>query len=141
MASINTYLNFNGTTEVAFNFYRSVFGGAFSNLTRFKEMPGAEQMAPADQEKIMHVSLPIGQGSVLMATDALESMGHTVTNGNSYTIAITPDSMEEANSLFNGLAAGGEVRAPFEKAVWGAYFGMLVDQFGIQWMVNYTEPA
>ena len=106
-------------------------------VTRFKDTPQGPSMSAADQEKIMHMSLPIGKSSVLMGTDTLESMGHTLTEGNNFHIAVSPESKEEADKIFNGLAAGGKVIVPMEQAQWGAYFGMLKDKFGIQWMVNY----
>lgn len=137
MATINTYLNFMGNTEEAFNFYKSVFGGEFLALQRFKDTPEAGNLPPEDQDKIMHVALPIGAGNVLMATDTLESMGHTLTVGNNVSISISTDSEAEADQLFNGLAEGGQVTMPLEKAFWNAYFGMVTDKFGIQWMVNY----
>ncbi|WP_247234136.1 VOC family protein [Telluribacter sp. SYSU D00476] len=137
MATVNTYLNFTGNTEEAFNFYKSVFGGEFLALQRFKDTPEAGKLPPEDQDKIMHVALPIGAGNVLMATDALESMGHTLTVGNNFSISINTDSEAEADQLFNGLAEGGQVTVPLEKAFWNAYFGMVTDKFGIQWMVNY----
>ena len=137
MATINPYLNFNGNTEEAFNFYRSVFGGEFITLQRFKDTPEADRLPASDQEKIMHISLPIGKGNVLMATDTLESMGHALTVGNNFSIAVNAESEEEADKLFSGLSAGGQVTLPLQKAFWGAYFGMLADKFGIQWMVNY----
>jgi len=137
MATINPYLNFKGNTEEAFNFYKSVFGGEFITLMRWKDAPEADKMPAGDQEKIMHVSLPIGKGNVLMATDACESMGQTLTVGNNFYISISPESEEEATRLFNGLSAGGKVTMPLHKAFWGAYFGMFTDKFGTQWMVNY----
>lgn len=137
MATINTYLNFMGNTEEAFNFYKSVFGGEFLALQRFKDTPEAGNLPPEDQDKIMHVALPIGAGNVLMATDTLESMGHTLTVGNNISISINADSEAEADQLFNGLAEGGQVTMPLEKAFWNAYFGMVTDKFGIHWMVNY----
>jgi PhnB protein len=137
MATINPYLNFNGNTEEAFNFYRSVFGGEFTTLQRFKDTPEADRVPASDKEKIMHVSLPIGKGNVLMATDALESMGHALTVGNNFSIAVNAESEEEADKLFSELSAGGQVTMPLQKAFRGAYFGMLADKFGIQWMVNY----
>ncbi len=142
MTAVNPYLNFNGNTEDAFNFYRSVFGGEFQALQRFKETPHGDGMSDSDKEKIMHVSLPIGPHTNLMGTDSLESMGQQLTAGNNFSLAISPESIEEARKLFDGLAAGGKVEMPFEKAFWGAWFGMLVDKFGIQWMINYDEkPA
>lgn len=139
MAAINIYLNFKGTTEEAFNFYKSVFGGEFSALQRFKDTPEAGKLPAHEQDKIMHVSLPIGQGILLMATDALESMGQTLTIGNNFHISITAESEEEANMLFDKLSADGNVYMPLEKAFWGEYFGMLTDKFGVQWMVSYAD--
>jgi PhnB protein len=136
MATINPYLNFAGNTEEAFTFYKSVFGGEFMTLQRFKDVPGID-VAGEDREKIMHVSLPIGNGNVLMATDALESMGQTLNAGNNFSISINAASKEEATSLFTALSEGGKVVMPLEDAFWGAYFGMFTDKFGIQWMVNF----
>ncbi len=137
MVTINPYLNFSGNTEEVFNFYKSVFGGEFITLMRWKDAPEADKVPAGDQEKIMHVSLPIGKGNVLMATDACESMGHTLTVGNNFYISISTESEEEANRLFNGLSSGGRVTMSLHKAFWGAYFGMFIDKFGIQWMVSY----
>jgi PhnB protein len=137
MITVNPYLNFNGNTEDAFNFYKSVFGGEFIGLQRFKETPYAEQMPEKDRNKIMHVALPLGQGNILMGTDILESMGQTLSVGNNISLTINPESEAEAEKYFNSLAAGGTINMPLEKAFWGAYFGMLTDKFGIQWMVNY----
>jgi PhnB protein len=136
MATINPYLNFSGNCEEAFNFYKSVFGGEFLTKMRFKEVPAEYQMAENEGEKIMHVALPIGQGTILMGSDRPSAMGPT-TNGNNYSISINTTSEQEAAKLFQGLSAGGQVTMPLEKAFWGAYFGMLTDKFGIQWMVNY----
>lgn len=140
MATVNPYLNFNGNTEEAFNFYKSIFGGGFLTLQRFKDLPdipGKEKMSESDKEKIMHISLPIGQRNVLMATDVLESLGRPKAEGNNFYISINAESKEEAAKLFNGLSAGGNIEMPLGDAFWGAYFGMLTDKFGIQWMVNY----
>ena len=140
MATLNPYLNFKGNTEEAFNFYKSVFGGEFIVLQRFKDTPEADRVPPADKEKIMHVSLPIGKGNILMATDAIESMGHKLTVGNNFSLSISADSEKEADKLFNGLSAGGNVEVPMSKMFWGAYFGMFTDKFGIKWMINYDYP-
>ena len=139
MLTVNPYLNFPGNTEEAFNFYKSVFGGEFRVLQRFKDTPHGDSMSPEDKERIMHIALPIGQGTILMATDALESNGQKVTAGDNFSLAISPGSKEEADKLFAGLSAGGKVIMPLEKMFWGAYFGLLTDPFGIQWMVNYEE--
>lgn len=137
MATINPYLNFKGNTEAAFNFYKSVFGGEFMVLQRFKDTPEADKIPANEREKIMHVSLPIGKGNVLMGTDALESMGQQLTVGNNFYISINAESKDEAEKLFNGLSAGGKIEMPLQDVFWGAYFGMFTDKFGIQWMVNY----
>lgn len=137
MATINPYLNFKGNTEEAFNFYKSVFGGEFQALQRFKDTPEGANLSAADQEKIMHIALPIGN-NMLMATDALESMGQKLTFGDNLSISISTDSEAEADRLFSGLAAGGQVSMPLEKMFWGDYFGMLTDRFGVQWMVSYA---
>ena len=136
MATINPYLNFSGNCEEAFNFYKSVFGGEFLMIMRFKDIPAEYQMAESEGQKIMHVSLPIGQDTILMGSDRPAAMGPT-TSGNNFYISINPASEEEATRLFKGLSAGGQVTMPLEKAFWGAYFGMFTDKFGIQWMVNY----
>ncbi|MEO7263664.1 MAG: VOC family protein [Ferruginibacter sp.] len=137
MATINPYLNFPGNTEEAFNFYKSVFGGEFAMVIRFKDTPEAGRVPDNEKNMIMHISLPIGNGNMLMATDALESMGHKITEGTNFSISINADSEAEADKLFKALSDGAQVTVPLEKAFWGAYFGMLTDKFGIQWMVNY----
>lgn len=136
MATLNTYLNFNGNTEEVFNFYKSVFGGEFLALMRFKDTPGCEGMPKEDQEGIMHVALPIGKTSVLMGTDVPSSMVQ-VKPGSNMSISIGADSEAEADQLFNGLAQGGQIIMPLQKMFWNAYYGQLTDKFGIQWMVNY----
>ncbi|HVV56352.1 MAG TPA: VOC family protein [Mucilaginibacter sp.] len=137
MATVNSYLNFAGNTEEAFNFYRSVFGTEFSGLMRFREAPGGDKMSLEDQQKIMHIALPVGNGNTLMATDMLESQGQVLKSGNNFSLSITPGSEEEALHFFNGLSEGGKIEAPFKKEFWGAYFGMFLDKFGVRWMVNY----
>jgi len=142
MATINPYLNFNGNTEEAFNFYKSVFGGEFQAIMRFGDVPSSEgcdgmPVAENELDKIMHIALPIGNSNILMASDALESMKQKLTEGNNFSISINTDSKEEADKLFNGLAEGGKVEMPLADAFWGAYFGMFEDKFGIRWLVNY----
>lgn len=139
MATINPYLNFEGNTEEAFNFYKSVFGGEFATVMRFGDTPGCDEMQLSDEDKgkIIHIALPIGNGDVLMATDMLESMGQKMENGNRFSISISADSKEEADSLFNGLSEDGKVEAPLAEAFWGGYFGMLLDKYGVRWMVNF----
>lgn len=142
MAKINPYLDFNGTAEEAFNFYKAVFGGEFASLMRWGEMPNGEscggmELGENEREKIMHVALPIGDGQVLMASDALEAMGPKRIVGNNFSISVSADSKEELEGYFNGLSDGGTVMMPLADAFWGAYFGMCTDKFGIQWLFNY----
>lgn len=140
MARVSTYLNFPRSTEEAFVFYRSVFGGEFNGpIHRFGEIPpapGQPPMPEADRNLVMHVELPILGGHVLMGTDAPESMGFTVTPGNQVHINLEPDTRAEADRLFAGLSAGGKVGMPMQDMFWGAYFGSCTDRFGVQWMVN-----
>ena len=136
---INPYLNFPGNTEEAFNFYRSVFGGEFALLLRFKDTPEAARV-PADlQDKIMHIALPLSKTNVLMGTDALESMGHKTTSGTNHHLSVHTNSEAETKTVFDALADGGTVTVPLDKTFWGAYFGMLTDRYGIQWMVSYDS--
>lgn len=137
MATIHPYLNFNGNTEEAFNFYKSVFGGEFLMLQRFRDTGEVNKLPEADKDKIMHIALPIGTGTILMATDTLESMGQKLATGNNHYLSIDADSEKEATKLFKGLSAGGKVEMELQKTFWGAFFGMFTDKFGIQWMINY----
>ena len=140
MLRVNPYLNFNGKTEEAFNFYKSVFGGEFSALQRFKDIPASEQTMPEGEgQHIMHVALPIGEGTVLMGSDISEGMGMSLTQGNNIYLSLHPASKEEAERLFKELSAGGKVEMPFEKMFWGAYFASFTDKFGVEWMINYEE--
>lgn len=137
MTAINPYLIFDAECEAAFNFYKSVFGGEFVTIARFKDTPPSEKPMPAsDGNKLMHVSLPIGKGTILMGSDAPEISGK-VNKGNNVFISINTESEDEAERIFNGLSAGGKVMMPMGKTFWGAYFGMFSDKFGIQWMLSY----
>jgi PhnB protein len=139
MALINPHINFNGNAEEAFNFYRSVFGGEFSKIVRFKDLakPGFP-IAEKEANKIMHIALPIGP-NVLMANDVPEIMGKTNENENRSKISISADSREEADKLFKGLSAGGTVEFPIGESPWGSYFGMFRDKYGIEWMVDFAR--
>lgn len=141
MATVHTYLNFDGNCEEAFNFYKSVFGGEFSYLGRFGDMPASEdyQVAQEDRNKVMHVSFPIG-ATVLFGSDMPEGSESNLLEGNNFAVSIDAESKEEADKLFNGLSAGGKVSMPMTQTFWGAYFGMFKDKFGINWMVNFDEP-
>lgn len=137
MAQINPYINFNGNAEEAFLFYKSVFGGEFRQVTRFKEMESAEFPIPeSEANKIMHITLPIGQ-NVLMGNDVPEFMGKVNENENRSKIAISTESKEEADKIFNGLSAGGTIEFPISDSPWGSYFGMFRDKYGIEWTVDY----
>ena len=138
MKAVNSYLNFSDNCEEAFNFYKSVFGGEFATIMRFKDVPAEYKMDEKEDEKIMHIALPMGKEDMLMGSDTPGSMG-SIMNGNNYSICISPESEKEATKLFNGLSTGGKVTMPMEKTFWGAYFGMLADKFGIQWMISYDE--
>ncbi|THU37086.1 VOC family protein [Niastella caeni] len=140
MPALNPYLNFNGNAEEAFNFYRSVFGGEFLVVSRFKDMPAEYKASEKEDNLIMHISLPIAGGNYLMGSDVPSSMPKAVT-GNNINISLHPDTREEADRLFKGLSAGGNVVMPMADAFWGAYFGMFIDKFGISWMINVeTHP-
>lgn len=139
MIKLQTYLNFDGNTEEAFLFYKSVFGGEFSMVVRFKDMP-YENMPEDAGDKIMHISLPIGKDDLLMASDVIESMGTKRIQGDNVYISIGPDSKEEADRIFEQLSAGGIIEMPIEDQEWGDYFGSFQDKFGIWWMVMYSEP-
>jgi len=139
MISINPYLNFNGNTEEAFKFYKSVFGGEFMTIQRFKDTPESGKISAGDQDKIMHIALPIGKGNIIMGTDALESAGQSLTQGNNFHLAVSTDSDEETRNIFKALSAGGKITVALEKMFWGAYFGMCTDKFGVQWMVSNDQ--
>jgi len=137
MAFINPHINFNGNAEEAFNFYKSVFGGEFAKITRFKELSSPEfPVAEKEANKIMHIALPIGK-NLLMANDVPEILGRANENENRSKISISAESKEEADKLFNGLSAGGQIEMPMEESPWGSYFGMFRDKYGIEWMVDY----
>lgn len=140
--AMNPYLNFNGNSEEAFNFYKSVFGGDFAVVMRFKDNPQCGDMTEDDKNRIMHIALPIDGGGMLMATDALESMGQKLKVGNNFYISLSPTSREEADRIFNGLSDGGKVEMPMSEMFWG-YFGSFTDKFGVQWMLNVgnEQPA
>lgn len=141
MATLLPYVNFAGNAEEAFTFYRSIFGGEFTSLVRFKDMPVEGMSVPdADQDKIMHIGLPVGEGEVLMASDALESLGQEVRQGNNVYISVSVASRDEADRIFDGLSAGGEVEMAIADMPWGDYWGSFKDKFGVLWMISYTPP-
>ena len=137
MAAINPYIHFNGNAEEAFTFYKSVFGGEFAKIMRFKDLSSPEfPVAEKEANKIMHIALPIGK-NVLMANDVPEFMGRVNENENRSKISISAESKEEADKLFNGLSAGGKVEMPIADSPWGSYFGMFRDKYGIEWTIEF----
>lgn len=137
MALINPHINFNGNAEEAFNFYKSVFGGDFAMIMRFKDLSSPENPIAEDEaHKIMHIALPIGK-NILMGNDVPEIMGRVNENENRSKIAISAETREEADQLFNGLSAGGTIEVPIADSPWNSYFGMFRDKFGIEWMVDF----
>ena len=143
MSKVSTYLNFPGTTEEAFKFYESVFGGKINpDIARFGNMPEIPGMPPLeekDKNAVMHIELEIMGGHKIMGTDALPGMGFTVKPGNNIYINLEVDTREETKRLFDGLSAMGTITQPLEEAFWGAYFGSCVDKYGINWMFNCEE--
>ncbi len=138
MALINPYIHFNGNAEEAFTFYKSVFGGEFAKVMRYKDLSSPEfPVAENDANRLMHIALPIGKSNVLMGSDVLEIMGLVTENDNRNTISISTESREEADKLFNGLSEGGKIEMPIADGPLGAYFGMFADKFGIEWMVDF----
>ncbi|MBO9570943.1 MAG: VOC family protein [Chitinophagaceae bacterium] len=138
MALINPHINFNGNAEEAFNFYKSVFGGEFTRVVRFKDLNFENPTTDKEADKIMHIAFPIGK-NILMGNDVPEVMGKVNERENRSKIAIIAESREEADKLFNGLSADGEVEMPIGDSPWGSYFAMFRDKFGIEWMIDYTE--
>jgi PhnB protein len=144
MARVSTYLNFPRNTWEAFNFYKSVFGGEFGGMgiARFADIPPREGMPPlaeADKNLIMHIELATIGGHILMGTDAPESMGFHIHNGNNVHINLEPDTKKETRKLFGALSAGGKITMELQDMFWGAYYGSCTDQFGVQWMFNCNE--
>ncbi len=139
MATINPWINFNGNAEEAFTFYKSVFGGEFTKISRFKDLASPEfPVSESEANKIMRITLPIG-ANFLIANDIPASMGRVSENENRSKISVSTDSKEEAEKLFNGLSAGGQVEMPIADSPWGSYFGMFRDKFGIEWTVEFES--
>ena len=141
MTTVNVYLTFNGNCMEAFDFYKSVFGGDFPYVGRYKDMPqeAGHSSSQEDGNKIMHISLPISQETMLMGSDTGGEWASQFAQGNNFSISISTDSREKADHLFKGLSAGGVVTMPMDKTFWGDYFGMFTDKFGINWMVSFNE--
>ncbi len=142
MTSINPWINFNGNAEEAFTFYKSVFGGEFTKIVRFKDLASAEFPVPEKEEhKIMYIALPISAGNVLIGNDVPEFMGPVNENENRSKILINTQSKEEADRIFNGLSSGGQVEGPMGDSPWGSYAGMFRDKYGIEWLVEFSPTT
>lgn len=142
MTTINPWINFNGNAEEAFIFYKSVFGGDFAQIVRFKDIASPEfPISEIDENKIMYISLPIGKNNALIANDVPERMGRVNENENRSKISIRTESKAAADKLFNGLSTGGEVEVPMNNSPWGTYFGMFRDKYGIEWVVEFSPTA
>ena len=141
MALINPHINFNGNAQEAFNFYKSVFGGEFAQIVRFKDIASPDyQVAEKEANKIMHIALPIGK-NILMGNDVPESMGKVNENENRSKISISAESREEADKIYKGLSAGGNIEVPISDSPWGSYFAMFRDKYGIEWMVDFQPKS
>ena len=143
MTTMNIYMTFNGNCEEAFLFYESVFTGSKADIKKFKDMPDNSERTLSDEEKeqVMHVTLPINKSTVLMGSDTGSAWSANFKQGNNISISVNVDSREEADNLFKSLSKGGKVLMPMADTFWESYFGMLTDQFGIQWMVSFDEPT
>ena len=139
MATINPWINFNGNAEEAFTFYKSVFGGEFSKVVRFKDIASDEfPVAEKEENKIMYIALPIGNNTMLIANDVPEVLGRVQENENRSKILVGTESKEEADRLFKGLSSGGEVEGPIGDSPWGSYAGMFRDKYGIEWIIEFS---
>jgi PhnB protein len=139
MATLNPWINFNGNAEEAFTFYKSVFGGEFAKVVRFKDIASDEfPVAEKEENKIMHIALPIGNSTVLIANDVPEILGQVNEHENRSKILVSTESKEEADRLFSGLSAGGEVEGPMGDSPWGSYAGMFRDKYGIEWIIEFS---
>lgn len=143
MTTVNVYLSFNGNCREAFEFYQSVFGGEFPYVGTYGDMPAQEGMPPFPEEmknRLMHISLPISKETILMGADSVPGFGPDLVVGNNFSISVSCDAKEETDRIFNALATGGIVTMPMGETFWGAYFGMLTDRFGINWMFSFELP-
>ncbi len=142
MATINTWINFNGNAQEAFDFYKSVFGGEFAKVVHFKDLASAQfQVAEKEENKIMYIALPIGKDTMLIANDVPEIMGRVNERENRSKILVNTESKEEAERVFHGLSQGGEVEGPIGDSPWGTYAGMFRDKYGIEWIIEYSSPG
>ena len=141
MSTINPWINFNGNAEEAFTFYKSVFGGEFKKIIRFRDLASDNFPIPENElDKVMKIALPIGKHNLLIANDVPSFIGTVSENENRSKIFVSAESREEADKIFNGLSAGGAIEGPIDDCPWGTYAGMFRDKYGIEWIVEY-DPA
>ena len=133
---VHPYLNFDGKAEEAFMFYKSVFGGEFSANMKMSEMPEGNKLSAEEQNRTMHIALPIGEGTLLMASDIVPSAGHKMVLGNQTYTMLSPETKVEAYRLFDGLSKDADIEMKMEDTFWGDYMGSFTDKFGIKWMIN-----
>ncbi|MEK7150826.1 MAG: VOC family protein [Patescibacteria group bacterium] len=139
MKTINPWINFNGNAEEAFTFYKSVFGGEFTKIIRFKDLASAEfKVAEKEENKIMYIALPVGKSNILVANDVPEVLGRVNEHENRSKILVSAESKEDADRLFTGLSAGGEVEGPMGDGPYGSYMGMFRDKYGIEWLIEFS---
>ena len=140
---IHPYLNFEGKTEAAFRFYEKVLGGTLTEFYRFGAMPmeGGPELTPEQKNYVMHVGLQLPEGQMIMASDMIPGMGPARVEGNNFSISVHPESRQDADRIFNALAEGGAITMPIADQFWGDYYGSVTDRFGMNWMVNYTDPS
>lgn len=139
MKAVNHYLNFDGQAEEAFDFYRSVFGGDFREVMRYDKIPSDKPLPANLKKRILHISLPLENGSLLMGSDVMEGYAEPLHKGNNHYISLHTESREESDEMFNKLSAGGKIEMKLQQTFWGAYFGSFKDKFGIPWMINFDE--
>lgn len=138
---VHPYLNFDGKAEEAFHLYKSVFGGEFLANMKMKDVPEGDKLPLEEQNRIMHIALPIAKDTLLMASDCVPSAGHVLHPGSQTYIMLSPDSKEEADRLFAGLSDGGDIEVEMADMFWGDYFGSFTDRYGIRWMINYNKDS
>lgn len=138
---VHPYLNFDGEAEEAFNFYSKVFGVEIKDMMKMKDSPGGDKLSLEEQERVMHIGLPIGNGIFLMASDILPSAGHKLQPGSQTYVLLDVENKEEADRFFQGLSQGGNIEMDIQDVFWGAYFGSFIDKFGIRWMINFDKNA
>lgn len=136
--TVTPTLRLDGEAREAFDFYKSIFGGSFSSVLRYRDLDGMEELPEHELDRIAHIALPLGNGNMLMGSDNLDSFGTSLTVGNNFYITLEPESAEDAERLFGALSAGGRIEMPLEKTEWAEKFGQCADKFGVQWMINYT---